>query len=85
MEAARRKPAPAAAAMALTLLMIVTLVASSGRGTVVAAARLQGEGGHHVSVSESIPPTVAEGKYAAGSSKCTHDPNKPKTGPCPHE
>jgi hypothetical protein len=83
MEAARRKPA--AAAMALTLLMIITLVASSARGTVVAAERLQlqGEGGHRVSVSESIP-TVAEGKYA-GSSNCTHDPYKPKTGPCPPE
>ncbi|KAG0543816.1 hypothetical protein BDA96_02G221800 [Sorghum bicolor] len=85
MEAARRKPA--AAAMALTLVMVITLVASSAGGTVVvAAARLQGEGGGHgiPVVSESPIPTVAEGKYP-GSSNCTHDYNKPKSGPCPPE
>ncbi|CAD6219117.1 unnamed protein product [Miscanthus lutarioriparius] len=69
--------------MALTLLMIITLATSSARGTVVAAPRLQGEGGHRVPVSESIP-TVAEGK-SAGSSNCTHDSNQPKIGPCPPE
>lgn len=85
MEAARRKTA-AAAAMALTLLMIITLVASSTRGTVVAAARLQqGEGGHLVPVSDSIPTVAEAGKHAAGSSNCTHDSNKPKIGPCPPE
>lgn len=77
MEAARRKQP----AMALKLVMIITLVASSARGTVVvAAARMQDEGGHRVRpVSDS---TVAEGKYP-GSSNCTHDPYKRKNGPCP--
>ncbi|KAJ1289791.1 hypothetical protein BS78_02G191600 [Paspalum vaginatum] len=83
MEAGRRKPA--AAAMVLTLLLIL-LVASSACGA-VAAARLQGEAGgghgHRGRVAESIP-AAAEGK-GPGRSNCTHDPRKPKFGPCPPE